>query len=246
MPGSIFHISAIIMGQRHGLVDGVVDVKCVNCTIPEDYYYNQLIQRKSNKTVLNYCVIPHKGRNLQLELVAEDYYSGYPTYRYQPSYINVTIKKCPLGFREENRQCSCGFVKDKLITCNITRQTLNTGWIGYKQQPPHDTTDIINHPYCPLGYCLNKAVAIKTTHEHFDQDVQCALHRTGLLCGRCKANYSLGVGSSQCLSHCSSELQLLRVIGLIVVCAVAGILLVVLLTLLNLTVAEGTLNGLIF
>ena len=250
MPGSIFHISAIIMGQRHGLVAGTVDVNCIreNCFIP-DHYYSQSINKESNRTKLTYSVIPCKGRNVTLELVTDDYYYGYPTYRYQPSYINVTIKKCPLGFREENRQCSCAFLKDKLITCNITRQTLNrsnTGWIGYKEQPPHDTTDIINPPYCPLGYCLNKAVAIKTTPEHFDQDVQCAIHRTGLLCGRCKANYSLGFGSSQCLPHCSSELQFLRVIVLIVVCAVAGILLVVLLTLLNLTVAEGTLNGLIF
>ena len=250
MPGSIFHISAIIMGQRHGLVDGTVDVKCIkeNCFIP-DHYYSQSINKESNRTKLTYSVIPCKGRNVTLELVTDDYYYEYPAYRYQPSYINVTIKKCPLGFREEHRQCFCGFLKDKLITCNITRQTLNrsnTGWIGYKEQPPHNTTDIINHPYCPLGYCLNKAVAIKTTPEHFDQDVQCAIHRTGLLCGRCKANYSLGFGSSQCLSHCSSDLQFLRVIGLIVVCAVAGILLVVLLTLLNLTVAEGTLNGLIF
>ena len=247
MPGSIFHISAIIMGQRHGLVAGTVDVKCIEtCAIP-DNYYSQFISKRQNKTKLTYSVIPRKGTNVTLELVTEDYYFGYPTYRYQPSYIYVTIKKCPLGFREENRQCSCGFLKD--ITCNITKQTLNrsnTGWIGYKEQPPHDTTEIINHPYCPLGYCLNKAVAIKTTPEHFDQDVQCAIHRTGLLCGRCKANYSLGFGSSQCLSHCSSELQFLRVIGLIAVCAVAGILLVVLLTLLNLTVAEGTLNGLIF
>ena len=244
MPESIFQVPAVIMGQRYGLVAGIVSAHCVtNCSVPH-IYYSQLIPQKA---ILTYSVTPASERKIKIQLDAEDYYSIYPTYRYQPSYIYVTIKKCPLGFREEHHRCSCGFLKD--ITCNITKQTLNrsnTRWIGYKEQPPHDTSDIINHPYCPLGYCLNKAVAIKTTPEHFDQDVQCAIYRTGLLCGRCKANYSLGFGSSRCLSHCSSELQFLRVIGLIAVCAVAGILLVVLLTLLNLTVAEGTLNGLIF
>ena len=59
---------------------------------------------------------------------------------------------------------------------------------------------------------------------------------------RCKPGYSLGFGTSKCLPHCGFEdryLVYFRVIGLIAVCAVAGVLLVVLLTLLNLTVAEG-------
>ena len=242
MPESIFHVPAVIMGQRYGLVTGIVSAHCVNknCSVPH-LYYSQLIQQKATLTT------PGSERKIKIQLDAEDYFSTYPTYRYQPSYIYVTIMKCPLGFREVHYQCSCDFLKG--VMCNITRQSLtrlHAGWIGFKEEYPHNTSDIINHPYCPLGHCLNKAVIINTTHEYFDQDVQCAYHRTGLLCGRCKANYSLGFGSSQCLSQCSSELQLLQVIGLIVVCAVAGILLVVLLTLLNLTVAEGTLNGLIF
>ena len=243
MPESIFQVPAVIMGQRYGLVTGIVSAHCEHCSIPH-IYYSQLIPQK---TILTYSLTPGSDREIKIQLDAEDYFSSYPTYRYQSSYIYVTIMKCPLGFREEHHRCSCDFLKG--VTCNITRQSLtrlHAGWMGFKEEHPHNTSDIISQPHCPLGYCLNKAVIINVTHEYFDQDAQCAYHRTGLLCGRCKANYSLGFGSSRCLSHCSSELQFLRVIGLIAVCAVAGILLVVLLTLLNLTVAEGTLNGLIF
>ena len=84
---------------------------------------------------------------------------------------------------------------------------------------------------------------VKTT-----QDGQWEKYRTGLLCGKCKETYSLGFGSSQCLAGCSAtkkHLNYFRILGLTVVCAVAGIVLVVFLTWLHLTVAEGTLNGLI-
>ena len=81
------------------------------------------------------------------------------------------------------------------------------------------------------------------------QDAQCEKYHTGLLCRKCKETYSLGFGSSQCLAGCSAtkkHLNYFRILGLTVVCAVVGIVLVVFLTWLHLTVAEGTLNGLIF
>ena len=60
------------------------------------------------------------------------------------------------------------------------------------------------------------------------------------MCGRCSENLSLALGSSRCL-HCSnSYLSLLAAI------AIAGIALVLLLLVLRLTVAAGTINGLIF
>ena len=250
MPGKTFTLQAIVMGQHYGTVAGVVNVHCTskNCSVPDEYH-SKLIQPETKALELTYAVIPGDQRTVELELVAEDYYSGYPTYRYQPSYIHVTIEECPLGFREENHKCSCFLHR---VVCNITTQKLirsNQHWIGYTEEYPKDTTDIIDHPFCPLGYCINKDVSINATQHHFYQDAQCDQYRTGLLCSRCKPGYSLGFGTSKCLSHCGSEHRYLvyfRVIGLIAVCAVAGVLLVILLTLLNLTVAEGTLNGLIF
>ena len=250
MPGSVFHVSVFVTGQRYGLVSGVVDVDCLpktKCNISKQYYSQYFEAGKKKATILSYAVSTSspEREDVHLKIVAQDYYSGYPAYRYEPSFITVHVELCPLGLILQDHECSC-FLNN--VECNITTKSLNRQsprWIGYAYQPPNNTKDIINHHFCPLGYCLNTNVSISTTSQTFDQDVQCAQHRSGLLCGKCMQNYSLGFGSSQCL-HCQSEAPVLRVIGLIAVCAVAGVLLVVLLTLLNLTVAEGTLNGLIF
>ena len=251
-PGKTFAVSAVIMGQHHGLVAGVVVAKCIDedCSISNNEY-SQYINTSSilSGRYLTYTVFSRENRNVSLKLVAEDYFSGFPSYQYQPSFINTIIEKCPLGFIERDKMCSCL----KGIPCNITNQTIfrsSPHWIGYRKECGiKDSKNIILHSFCPLGYCFDKSVYIHATVDRFYQDVQCAKHRTGLLCGNCKQNYSLGFGSSQCLAGCSTPhryVRYLRVIGLTAVCAVAGILLVVLLTLLNLTVAEGTLNGLIF
>ena len=74
----------------------------------------------------------------------------------------------------------------------------------------------------------------------FYQDEQCASNRTGILCGACQPGLSLMLGTSKC-SLCS-YLYLLLFFAF----ALAGLLLVLLLVACNLTVTEGTLNGLIF
>ena len=71
-------------------------------------------------------------------------------------------------------------------------------------------------------------------------DEQCALSRSGVLCGSCQQNLSHVLGTSNC-KKCSSHFLLL-----ILVFIAAGIVLVAFLMLLNLTVSVGTINGLIF
>ena len=68
-------------------------------------------------------------------------------------------------------------------------------------------------------------------------DAQCNYNRSSLLCGKCQKGFSLVFGSSKCLKCSNSYLSLL---------ALAGIVLVVFLLILKLTVAVGTINGLIF
>ena len=264
MPGGSVTVHAVLMGQRYGLVSGLVIAwyKCnsQNCKFDKDHY-SQSVNASTYGSDLTYSIYPASADtlNVTLVLVAEDYYWGFPSYTYKPSHIIITIEDCPLGFKKEKKStnqyyCSCM----ANIQCNITEKTLlrkKPYWIGYMKDHYNDTTDIIHHAYCPLDYCVDKDLFIKTTlngsclNELFDQDVQCSHNRTGLLCGACKPGYSLGFGSSQCLPHCNTRdiaIHYVRVIGLIIVCGVAGVMLVVLLTLLNLTVAEGTLNGLIF
>ena len=71
-------------------------------------------------------------------------------------------------------------------------------------------------------------------------DAQCNYNRSGLLCGKCQKGFSLVFGSSKCLKCSNSYLSLL------IAFALAGIVLVVFLLTLKLTVAVGTINGLIF
>ena len=73
-----------------------------------------------------------------------------------------------------------------------------------------------------------------------EQHSQCAFNRSGTLCGKCSQGLSLSLGSSKCVS-CSNFYILL-----IIVFAIAGIVLVLFLTLCNITVSEGTINGIIF
>ena len=71
-------------------------------------------------------------------------------------------------------------------------------------------------------------------------DAQCNYNRSGLLCGKCKKDFSLVFGSSKCLKCSNSYLSLL------IAFVLAGIVLVILILILKLTVAVGTINGLIF
>ena len=71
-------------------------------------------------------------------------------------------------------------------------------------------------------------------------DIQCTYNRSGLLCGRCKEGYSLVLGTHQCRKCTNGYLALL------IVFALMGVGLVLLLLVCKLTVATGTLSGLVF
>ena len=75
-----------------------------------------------------------------------------------------------------------------------------------------------------------------------DTDPQCQQHKSGTLCGSCTTGYSLVLGSNECM-ECTTNYNY---IALIILFAFMGIALVVLLTVLNLTVSVGTINGLLF
>ena len=88
-----------------------------------------------------------------------------------------------------------------------------------------------------------KCVPIQLTQEN-GADSQCAFNRSGLLCGSCQPGLSLSLGSSRCL-QCNTYWPAAFVF-ITIAALLAGILLVVALLALNMTVAVGTLNGLIF
>ena len=74
-----------------------------------------------------------------------------------------------------------------------------------------------------------------------DIDKQCAHNRRGTLCGGCQFGFSHVIGSLK-YRQCSNLMLLAVIPGVLV----AGLLLIMLLMILDLTVSVGTINGLIF
>ena len=153
------------------------------------------------------------------------------------------VHPCPPGLNisKSARACVCEPRLAKYAgehQCNITktvgtirRDSSQQFWVGYDRQ----SDGLILHPHCPFDYCVNDTVVFPLNNT----DSQCAYNRSGLLCGACKKNYSLVLGSSQCKQCTNSYLALLVPIGLM------GVALVLLLLVSRLTVAAGTLSGLI-
>ena len=91
---------------------------------------------------------------------------------------------------------------------------------------------------CPYDYCLSTPVNL-TINLPLNVDKQCAFNRTGIMCGGCEESLSLVFASSRCVQCSNNHLALL------IVFAAAGIALVTLILVLNLTVATGTTHGII-
>ena len=152
--------------------------------------------------------------------------------------ISVDLKPCPTGFVLDNDTCKCDHVISREnIHCFINNQSIlrpaNT-WMGFLDIS--NKTGVVVSEHCPHGYCLPHDVYLSAD----DPDIQCADNRTGVLCGQCVKNYSLTLGGQKC-SECSN-LYLLLLFPL----AASGLVLVAVLFVLNLTVTEGSINGLIF
>ena len=95
------------------------------------------------------------------------------------------------------------------------------------------------HDHCPFDYCIVDTVPLLLNLSHPDD--QCAFNRSGILCGACQSGLSQVLGTSKCMK-CPTW----WIIIMLVCFAIAGIVLVVLLMVFNLTVATGTTNGIIF
>ena len=116
-------------------------------------------------------------------------------------------------------------------TMLITRKSPN--WISYINDTEEQNVLYLIHKGCPLDYCFTGDYKFSLE----DPDAQCDNNRSGIICGGCKPGYSLTLGTNEC-KQCSSIYLLL-----LVPFALAGI---VLLSLTDMTVTAGTVNGLLF
>ena len=194
-------------------------------------------------TKIVYTVQHKSGKECDLYIKAvpqyKQGYSASPTLA-MTEFFNVKLLPCPAGFMllKSDGLCQCDPVLlmhvASVTTCNINDQTIlrqPNSWIT-------GTTINDSHTYnvsssCPFDYCSPNSLHLNL----LNPDSQCQFNRTGILCGQCQQDLSAVFGSSQC-KRCSS-VYLLLVIPL----AIAGIVLVMLLFIINLTVTDGDINA---
>ena len=184
----------------------------------------------SSKTV-NLTIVSDSSKECVLFLTAQpDLHSYYDAFM-------VQLLPCPVGFTFYDGICDCDpILLNDIEICYIEYSAIKRPdkiWITACKQA--NSIDYLISD-CPMDYCLRYSSNINLQHP----DVQCQFNRTGILCSQCQQHLSMVFGSSRCME--CTNLHIL--ITLIVI--VAGIVLVVSLYLLNLTVTNGTISGIIF
>ena len=185
-------------------------------------------------TPINYTVIHNEMGYLQwceLFITIEEMYVD-------AFYINML--PCPSGFIQSSGICVCDPILNSKVlpitTCNIDHQTILRpagSWLSAVTN--NDSHQYHISPHCPLHYCLPQSSQLNFS----TPNSQCQFNRSGLLCGHCQQGLSIVFSYSHC-QHCSNVYLLL-----IIPIAVAGLVLVLLLFILNLTVTDGDINGFI-
>ena len=237
-PGQQVEISVVAIDQSGSRVPALIHTTVHSGDMSEMISY----ETGEYCTSRNYSVtpkIPFKNLFNQLEV-----YTSNKSRNTICLIVNITIERCPIGFEPSNSTGEC--ICDQRIwqytnSCKIDRQEIlrsasGTFWLENTSYNNGTPEGFIHHPFCPLDYCTTESKYINLN----DPDKQCNDNRSGLLCGKCKEELSLVLGSSQC-KECSNNY-----LALLIPFALAGVLLVILLFLLRLTVAAGTLHGLIF
>ena len=237
-PGETFQVSVVALGQRNGTVPSTVI-----SSISSPQYSNNLQQTNNMCTIFNYTVLS-LYQYVNIELHAEGSPCSVFGDRNELDFSVKLNQTCPPGFNisESEQSCVCEprlaqYTNNCTITNGIGQITREPGqqfWIGYDNQSQSDK--LILHPLCPYSYCVNDSVSFPLN----ESDIQCANNRSGLLCGACREGYSLVLGSSHC-KQCTNFFLIL-----IIIFAFMGVALVFLLLVCKLTVATGTLSGLVF
>ena len=180
---------------------------------------------------------------MQASLAAEDEFK-----KTNKEYCGVLTKElvvkvfnsCPPGLVYKEHECTCNlFMKKHMFTCTV-RTTTTT----YRADQPHywigkKGNYVFLSPNCPNIYCNSAVLRSGLTLDEKTQDRQCISDHKGLLCSECPPGYSSVFGSYKC-KECSSVWLLQLPLH-----ALGGIIIVVGLFLLNLTLLQGTIMGVV-
>ena len=274
-PGQNVSISAVAVGQNFGTVAGSVYAQYFkrshrdNLLELDDSQKVQSVTQKSCNKLFYTLLSPKDITNLILVLTVEEtvvsseynqmfssqtkslFQQSYHTSRFQPLlysnnpvYVNISILPCPVGFMltsDPPFKCDCNQLLQQIpgVHCNIQLQTFGRSglvWVGMISNDNTTNGTIAASQYCPLNYCNSVNCHVFLTKS----DTQCSYNHSGILCGACQPGLSLALGSERCLP-CTN-----KYLALLIPFTLAGPLLVGFIKLLDLTVSQGTMNGLIF
>ena len=260
-PGESFHIQAVAVGQRFGVVPSPIIAQLVNSSVMIDDL-EQLQNAGRECTTLNYTIrSPNTEETLlltveknfipKLDLMSIASLQKIPFYEEQLLVFNqltvaLTISNCPLGYSFNNVSITCTCqetLTNNGVECYIQNKTvirMNQMWINATFTHTVETIGnpgVIVHQNCPFDFCKN------LNEQYLDLQYpndQCAFGRSGVLCGECPQTYSHVLGTSEC-KRCSNAW-----IVSVLLFMLTGLGLVALLIILDLTVSIGTINGLIY
>ena len=207
-----------------------IDLPSSSCNIVRQ---SQLVSIGGNDSnTVNYTIVSNMPDNNRCEL----FLTATPFLNKIYDAFYVELLPCPVGFTLQDGICNCDpILSDIIVNCYIDYSAVtrpaNT-WITDSQT--NNTKYLISE--CPMDYCLPYSSNVNLLYP----DLQCQFNRSGILCSQCHHDLSMVFGSSRCIK-CTNVHILITIIII-----VAGIILVASIYFLNLTVTNGTINGIIF
>ena len=234
-PGGTLQVSVVMLGQRGGIIAD--DVRLYLPPQSEvDVDPSQVTQRTSRSCTTFEYTIRSSTVNQTHDKFLLPVQGPCPRV-----FLNISIQilPCPPGFELSRQQvCICDKrLADYTNACNaddgtVLRDSSDLFWVGVDGE----TQELLLYPSCVYDYCISETSKFSVNNS----DAQCNYNRSGKVCGGCSEGLSAVLSSSRCL-QCSNDY-----LALLVPFALAGIALVFLLFVLNLTITMGTINGLIF
>ena len=172
---------------------------------------------------------------------------------YSTRHVNITFVPCKCstpGFSPKIETTTCECICDPRLSpyitgadCNYTDKSIvgqGNFWVAYINAT---VTGFLIYQNCPYDYCQTGKAAINFNITENGTDRQCAHGCYELLCGRYLPGFSLSLGSTQCIQCPTNWLAIM--ITIIAATILIGVALVIIILSLNMTVANGTLNGII-
>ena len=253
--GQGFNVSLVIVGQYDGTVPGTVEVRQHDegGSNLDSEDIQTLNRTCSQHTILFYT----KANKVSIKLKVKNVHATYKL-NVKQTLIHVEMKDPPVGFESTSTGKPSPYLCQAKKELNITESGFKCLIKGNKsviQRPPgywlgYDRGFVL-YEFCPTDNCKHYLTEMNADHSHnftsnstFYYNDQCAYNHVGTLCGQCKKDYSLVIGSLQC-RNCT-HITVMKTIGISLGLALVGVLAILLMLIFNVTVTQGTLSEFLF